>query len=98
MPTEIIEKALTRLTEFRFYRIEIMKDVKEIQALIGRLKQKITGKVLSDNKWTGMLAGKKDNYFKCISIDERSLDAMLEQDLNYWLLNLEKTKNESAQK
>jgi len=50
-----------------------------------RVRQKISSKLHSDNKWTGVLMGRRDNYFECFTINEKELDRLFEIDNKYWL-------------
>ena len=70
-----------------------MQEIRQISSQLQRLKLKITSKLFSDNKWTGVLVGPKNAYFRCLEIDERMIDNIFEADHKFWLDNLQKTKD-----
>ena len=62
-----------------------------------RIKQKISSKLYSDNKWTGVLMSRRDKYFSCFTIDERELNNLFELDNQHWVDNLRKAQQDIQQ-
>ena len=85
VPEELLQKAVDKLSQFRLFRNELKQDVKHIAGLVGRLRQKISSKLHSDNKWTGVLMSRRDKYFTCLNIDEKGLDQLFENDNQHWV-------------
>lgn len=98
VPGEIVQQAVDRLTNFRQFRSEAYADVKQIMAIAQRMKQKMTSKLHADNKWTGLLTGKRTEYFDCLQVDEKALEKLFEQDHKFWLKNLQRVKDEVAER
>jgi hypothetical protein len=58
----------------------------------------VTSKLYSDNKWTGVLTGRRDSYLDCLLIEEKKLDNLFEVDHKAWLKNLKNTKEDVVKK
>ena len=69
-----------------------------IAALVNRLKVKISSKLYQDNKWTGVLTGRRDQYLSCLQVDLKLLDGLLDLDHQHWLNSLRITKETIHQK
>ena len=66
----------------------MIQEMRRIGEDIDKLKAKITRKLHADNKWTGLLMSRRENYFNCLEIDETKMDHILENDHRHWLKNL----------
>ena len=84
LPREIIQKSETRIVAFQQFKADIDTDVERVHLVLNDLKKKIRANIHGDLHQDGLLTQNVEDYMRCLSIDQATLDTLLEKDSVYW--------------
>ena len=84
--------AKDQIDGFNFLRFEMNAELQTIHAGIGRVKEKVSANLKSEENPTGLLTHNERAYIECLELKKCEFEVLLQQDLAYWTENFDKAR------